>query len=115
MHRLTARLLLTLMLVGILAPVALAISAPAPHACCIRKPMHDHGSTSAELHSTAASCNHDCCHALTVSQSPHLLPSASAQIATFSTPLPIEHTAINHSCLVQSSHSGRAPPQFSVA
>ena len=115
MHRLTARLLLTLMLVGIFAPVALAISAPAPHACCMRKPMHDHGSNDAEFHIVPASCNHDCCHALTVSQSPHLLPSVSAQGATFSTPLPAEESAINRSRLVQSSHSGRAPPQFSIA
>jgi hypothetical protein len=114
MHRLTARLLLTFMLVGILAPVALAISTPAPHACCMRKPIHEHGSTRTELR-TAANCNHDCCHALTVSQSPHLLPSASAHIATFSTPLRVEHSAINRSRLIRSSHSGRAPPRFSIA
>jgi hypothetical protein len=115
MHRLTARLLLTLTLVGVLAPVALAISAPAPHACCLRKPMHEHGSTGAELQAVPASCNHDCCHALTVSQSPHPLPSVGTQIATFSTPLPVERTAVNRCQLIQSSHSGRAPPQFSIA
>jgi hypothetical protein len=115
MLRLTARLLLTLMLVGVLAPVALAISAPAPHACCMRKPMHDHGSTSAALHTLPASCNHDCCHALTVSQSPCLLPSAGARIATFSVPLPVESPAANCGHLIRASHSGRAPPQFSIA
>ena len=49
MNRLTARLLLVLLLVGTIAPVALAISAPLPHACCMRKPMHGHGSRSLEF------------------------------------------------------------------
>ncbi|HLW89337.1 MAG TPA: hypothetical protein VKR57_12660 [Terriglobales bacterium] len=115
MHRLTARLLLTLVLVGTLAPVTLAISAPAPHACCMRKPMHDHGSTSAEFHTIPASCNHDCCHALTVSQSPHLLPSVGGQIATFSAALPAGSTAVNRCCVIRSSSFGRAPPPFSIA
>jgi len=115
MHRLTARLLLTLTLVGILVPVALAVSAAAPHACCMRKPMHDHGPASAELHASAANCNHDCCNALTVSQSPQLLPSAGAETAAFSTQLPAEQAPINRSCLIGSPHSGRAPPQFSIA
>jgi hypothetical protein len=115
MHRLTARLLLTLMLVGTLAPVALAISTPAPHACCMRKPMHEHGSTGAELRTIADSCNHDCCHALTVSRSPHLASSAGSQIATFSAPLPVERNTTNHGRIIQSSHSGRAPPRFSIA
>ncbi|MGO9647798.1 MAG: hypothetical protein ACLPOO_07070 [Terriglobales bacterium] len=115
MNRLTARLLLTLTLVGMLAPAALAISAPAPHACCMRKPMHEHGSNGAALRTTATGCNHDCCHAVTVSQFPHLLPSAGRQIATFSTQLPVEQTPANRSCLTESSHSSRAPPQFSIA
>src|SRR5882672_6743134 len=48
MHRLTARLLLVLLLVGTFAPVALAISAPVLHACCMRKPLHDQGSRRVE-------------------------------------------------------------------
>jgi len=36
MRRLTARLLLIFSLVGILAPIAMAVSGPAPHACCLR-------------------------------------------------------------------------------
>jgi len=115
MHRLTARLLLTLMLVGLFAPVALAIATPAPHACCMRKPMHQHGPNLAELHTVPACCNHDCCHALTVSQSPCLLPSVGRQTLTFSTPLPVEQTAVTPIHLIRSSQSGRAPPQFSIA
>ena len=44
MYRLTARLLLVLLLAGTFVPVAMAMSGPVPHACCVRKPMHDHGS-----------------------------------------------------------------------
>jgi hypothetical protein len=49
MYRLTARLLLVLLLAGTFVPVAMAVSAPVPHACCMRKPMHDHGSGSREI------------------------------------------------------------------
>ena len=54
MYRLTARLLLALLLAGTFVPVAMAISAPVPHACCMRKPMHDHGSGSPELRPRSA-------------------------------------------------------------
>jgi hypothetical protein len=39
MHRFIARLTLVWMLVAVLAPAALAVAAPSPHACCKRKPM----------------------------------------------------------------------------
>ena len=115
MHRLTARFLLTLMLVGIVTPVALAISAPAPHACCIRKPMHDHATRSREFNAPPTCCSHDCCHALTVTQSPYLLPPVTTQVAIFSVPLQVGQRAANRSCLIPSTHCGRAPPQFFIA
>ena len=65
MHRLTARLLLILVLVGTFVPMALAITAPPQHACCMRKPMHMHGAKSAEWH--AVDCGrHSCCGSPTV-------------------------------------------------
>lgn len=64
MHRMTARLLLVLLLVGIIAPLALAISAPPPHACCVRKPMHNHGSRSLEGQAAGGE-NHNCCPPVT--------------------------------------------------
>ena len=64
MHRLTARLLLVLLLTGIFVPVALAVSAPLPHACCMRKPMHDHGSSSRELQAVGSQ-SHNCCPPVT--------------------------------------------------
>jgi hypothetical protein len=64
MHRLTARLLLVLTLVGTLAPVALAVSAPPAHACCMRKPMHEQGSRS--LQTQAVDTGHrNCCPPVT--------------------------------------------------
>ena len=115
MHRLTGRVLLTLMLVGTLAPVGLAVSAPAPHACCMRKPMHDRGLPGAEFHSPASHCQHDCCHALTVSQFPHLVPTVRRQVVTFSAPLSLERGTGNRSSRIQISRMGRAPPLFSIA
>ena len=64
MYRLTARLLLVLLLAGTFVPVAMAISAPVPHACCMRKPMHDHGSGSPELRPVGHQ-NHNCCPPVT--------------------------------------------------
>ena len=64
MHRLTARLLLVLTLVGTLAPVALAVSAPPPHACCMRKPMHEQGSRSLQTQ-TVDTGHRNCCPPVT--------------------------------------------------
>ena len=76
MYRLTARLLLVLLLAGTFVPAALALSAPMPqaccmrmamhdaamHACCPRKPMHDHGSRHREIQ--AVGCQHQNCSSL---------------------------------------------------
>ena len=64
MRRLTARLLLVLLLVGTFAPIALAISAPPPHACCLRKPLHDHGSRALELQAVGGQ-HRNCCPPVT--------------------------------------------------
>ena len=60
MYRLTARLLLVFLLMGTLVPVAMAISAPQPHACCMRKAMQHQGSGSREIQ-TVGGQNHNCC------------------------------------------------------
>ena len=64
MYRLTARALLVLLLASTLVPVAMAISAPLPHACCMRKPMHDHGSGSRQIQGVD-SRSHNCCPPVT--------------------------------------------------
>jgi hypothetical protein len=35
-----------------------------PHACCLRKPMHDHGSRSLEIQAAGGE-NHNCCPPIT--------------------------------------------------
>src|ERR1700690_2847107 len=64
MYRLTARLLLVLLLAGTFVPVAMAVSAPVPHACCMRKPMRDHGSGSHEIQAVSGP-NGNCCPPVT--------------------------------------------------
>ena len=115
MHRLTARLLLILLLVGTFAPVALAISAPAPHACCMRKPMHDHGSDGAKFNAASAACNHDCCHAMAGFRSPQLKLASVSAVTPASSHLTRPADPIFHTKRDRSSRSVRAPPQFSIA
>jgi hypothetical protein len=114
MHRLTARLLLILMLSGTLAPAALAISAPSPHACCKRKPLHNHGGHSSEFRAPD-SANHDCCRSLTVSERAQPRPSTGGCVsqpsATLLQPINPSYRIIDFS----ESRSARAPPTFSIA
>jgi hypothetical protein len=115
MHRLTSRILLVLVLVGSFAPVALAISAAPEHACCMRKPMHGRPSHDSEFHAPPGCCQHDGCRSLTVSQWAHLSPSANLQRIQASALLLSE---LHQNCFAVSinhAHSGRAPPQFSIA
>jgi len=82
MHRLIARFLLLVALVGNFAPLALAATA-APHACCVRKAAHRcHDSLAAQagqlvIHD-AACCHHDCCRAVTTARWAHAQSPASA-------------------------------------
>ena len=114
MHRLTARLLLILLLVSVFAPVALAISTPEPHACCLRRPLGD-GQYQAEIQSTPDCCRHDCCRPLTVSLWAHFAPLANARVTPTSVPLPSELRSIHRTTGGNRSDSVRAPPQFSIA
>jgi len=115
MHRLTARLLLVLLLTGILVPVALAISAAPPHACCLRKPMHGRPSHDAQFQAPPGCCQHDCCRSITVSQWAHVSPLASAQVSPASATLQSEWQGLCFAVSIKHAHSGRAPPQFSIA
>jgi hypothetical protein len=113
MHRMTARLLLIFVLVGTFAPVALAISAPPPHACCMRK-MHPH--TSPETAFTALDLgSHDCCRPLTVSHAAQPRPRPSAYAVPASAALLPRLLPVDPTPAVNAAHSGRAPPSFSIA
>jgi len=115
MHRLTARSLLVLLLVGVFAPVALAISAPPVHACCMRKPMHQPGSHDSTFNTPPGCCQHDCCRPLTVSQWAHVTPSANALATPAFAILQSDRQAHHFATSLNYAHSGRAPPQFSIA
>ncbi len=114
MHRLTARLLLILMLSGTFAPAALAISAESPHACCKRKPLHDHGSDSSEVRAPD-SANHDCCRPLTISQRAQPRPPISGSVSQPSGTL-LQEAGPSY-CIIDfsDSRSARAPPILSIA
>jgi hypothetical protein len=115
MHRLTARLLLVLLLVGVFAPVALAISATPVHACCLRKAMHGSFSHNAEFRSLAGCCQHDCCRPLTVSRSVHLSRLPCVEITPTFARLQSEVPQARFTVDANNAYSGRAPPQFSIA
>ena len=114
MYRLTARLLVVLLLVGVFAPAALAISVPAPHACCMRKPMARQTPHDAQFN-TPACCNHNCCRPLTVSQWAQIRPSRSIRIAAPSAGLLAESRPVRRTAINDDAHSGRAPPFSSIA
>jgi len=113
MNRWIARVLLLLMLTGTFGPVALAISTPAPHACCMRKPMRRSGHESAFQ---SASCqDHRCCTPLA---STHWAQAETVRRVHVTLPATVLNSGMppvapkRH---VERSLSVRAPPQFSVA
>jgi hypothetical protein len=115
MQRLTARLLLILLLTSLFVPVALAISAPARHTCCMRKPMHGPDSHDSEFQAPSACCNHDCCCPLTVSHFAQVGTAANDSIPPRSASLSANIEPVHPVSALDSSRSGRGPPQFSIA
>jgi len=115
MRRLTARLLLIVLLVGVFVPVALAISAPPPHACCKRKPLDNSASHDCEFQAAPTCCQHDCYRPLTVSHWVHLGPRSSAHVIDPSATLLLELRPVHRTVNLDASHSVRAPPPSSIA
>jgi len=109
MHRLTARLLLVLLLVGTLAPVALAISAPPAHACCMRKALHDHGSRSLELQQVG-SRNGNCCPPVTTAHWAELGSGVNAGTSVLSVNLPPDLAPVFPCNDGNAIHPVRGPP-----
>jgi hypothetical protein len=109
MHRFTARTLLVLLLVGTLAPLALAVSTQTPHACCLRK-MHEHSSPHQAEFNTPFCCHDDCCRSVVTNQFAQV--PAVASVPATPTPTQMQsdlNPAIDASGL-KSSHSVRGPP-----
>jgi hypothetical protein len=114
MQRLTAKLLLLFALAGSFIPLAMAATAEAPHACCIRKAHHCHDSAGEESEQriirSASCCNHDCCRAVTTARWAYPVPSISAlSVRTVTLPLPELHSDFP-AAKFASSQSTRAPP-----
>ena len=109
MHRLTARLLLVLLLAGIFVPVAMAVNAPLPHACCMRKPMRSHGAGSLELQAVGSQ-NHSCCPPITTAQWAELESGTDSNIhSPVAYAAPVLH-AVLHSDYTNSLQPVRGPP-----
>jgi hypothetical protein len=119
MHRLTARFLLLFTLVGTFAPLALAMTAAPPHACCLRKAAHQcHGSAPESDQRTiqdAGCCNHDSGRAVTTSQWASPQPWTTSTIAqNVEARIPDTRTDSPSSDL-RASQSTRAPPPISIS
>jgi hypothetical protein len=114
MHRLTARILLILSLAGIFAPLALAISTPAPHACCMRKPMASENPVQQEVLASPTCCNHDCCRVVVTSQWAKPAQNSGQPCFWRSSELALQSAITRLSFDLSDLHSGRSPPHFSM-
>jgi len=119
MQRRTAIFLLLLAFAGTFVPVALAATAPPPHACCLRNAHHCHDSAGSSeqpsFHASADCCNHDCCRAVTTVQSAVPSPLASTAFAATTNGFAAETPATSPALRFSSSRSSRAPPALSIA
>lgn len=119
MHRRIAKFLLLFAVMGNLAPVALAISAPAPHACCVRKPLHHQreAAVAAEQLALQSSqcCNHDCCRAVSTAR----WAQAQSPIGAFFAGSSVRALDLRHPAFVSTGILGfqpsRAPPHSAIA
>src|SRR5258708_393949 len=117
MQRLTARFLLLFALVGTLLPLALAVAATPPHACCLRKAVHQCHEADGDqraIRSTGC-CNHDSQRAVTTTQPAQARPSQMSIVAQNVAARLTEFRAVTPATQLFSSQSTRAPPQVSAA
>ncbi|HXZ33638.1 MAG TPA: hypothetical protein VEH30_15280 [Terriglobales bacterium] len=115
MHRQTARLLLIFLLVGIFTPLVLAVSAPVPHACCMRKPLHARNAHDSQLNAPPGCCNHDCCRPQTARKWAHATATSGAQV---SPPRVCFNSKVQPAILADragNARSVRGPPLSSIA
>jgi hypothetical protein len=120
MHRLIARFLLLVAIVGNFAPLALAATAAPAHACCVRKSVHPcHGSLISEVEHlvirAAACCNQQCGRAITTGQSADSQPRTTIFLEQAAEPHLAQSTSIAKNTDVCRLKSPRSPPHFSKA
>ncbi len=115
MNRLTAKFLLLFALVGTLAPLALALTGPPQHACCVRKAVHhchesDGADSSRLLISGAGCCNGDCCRAVTTARWAYAYSGMNVLRERHISARADEPDQISLHAEVLELHSSRAPP-----
>jgi hypothetical protein len=113
MQRFTARLLLLAVLIGILAPVSLALSQESPHACCLRKQPHHHDSN--ELSFDSRHCGQDCCRPVLIKQWAQTRPPVVPGTAAPTREVTQQTAWPDHNFDLLSSKSVRAPPDSQLA
>lgn len=116
MQRFIARLTVVWLLVGVFAPAALAMSVPAPHACCKRKPMAMAlpDTTASQARVSERQCaNHDCCRSMAVSQRSEGVPCTVVSIELRSTSLLRPSRILHHATESLTSTLVRGPPPLS--
>jgi hypothetical protein len=112
MHRLTARILFLIALLGTFVPVALAVGSPAAaHACCIRKPRNDASKTQIQ----AVTRPENCCPPKTPKLWAAPVSFGSSQCMHFIVAPPPEPLAVRPVLGPVSSKSVRGPPAFFIA
>src|SRR5579859_4090562 len=117
MHRLVARLLLSVALAGNVIPLALAVTTAPRHACCVRKAAHScHGSSATDADQLAirnsGCCRQDCSRAVAFSK-----VGLGPQSAGFYSPSGHDRLAAAESLAPvrtrRTRQSTRAPPRLS--
>jgi hypothetical protein len=115
MHRLTARLLLLVALLGTFAPSALLALATPPHACCVRKAHRCHDSIDPDTELAirdASCCNREASRAVTTAKWARPQPRTAQFFQRAAEPLARQLSpAAAHSQAIP-LHSPRAPPSI---
>ncbi len=109
MHRLTARILLVLVLVGMFAPLALATAGPPQHACCMRKGPAQRSFS--QVHQMSGNC----CPPMATAQ--HARPGQARlrETAAIASTFPAEIESEFFPTVFRLLDYGRAPPALSFS
>jgi len=106
MYRLTARLLLVLLLVDTFAQAAVALSATPPHACCLRR-LHQQNTHDSQLRAPE---DHSCCRSIASTQWAELRTPSQACVHLASNEMAIGPRTLALAVQRRASDSVRAPP-----
>jgi hypothetical protein len=108
MHRLTARLLLLIVALGIFQPLLEAFSAEPPHACCLRR-LHAHKGQPLQFRD-AARPNGSCCPPLTTPHTANLISRGAVHAVPAHSIINVPADAYVHFRGLSGTVLARAPP-----